>query len=55
MKNNKCKNEKIFDKYPLEHYFRTMLPIEDITKKLKYEGFNAAVSEDPGRYICNYI
>lgn len=47
-------NEKINGDLPLEHDFRTVLPIEAIHSALQAK-HKVALSVDPGRYICNYM
>ena len=34
---------------------KSILPLDDIVKELAEEGFNCTVSEDPGRFLCNYV
>eukprot|EP00921_Rhytidocystis_pertsovi_P011875 GHVQ01019239.1.p2 GENE.GHVQ01019239.1~~GHVQ01019239.1.p2 ORF type:complete len:277 (-),score=43.85 GHVQ01019239.1:4950-5780(-) len=34
---------------------RCPLPLEDICKTLSSSGFPCVVSDDPGRFVCNYI
>jgi len=48
------REEKISKKYPLEHYFRTFYPVEEIHKRLANK-HKVKISDDPGRYVCNYI
>ena len=33
----------------------SILPLDDIANELAEEGFNCTVSEDPGRFLCNYV
>jgi len=39
----------------LSHRYITKLPVEEIKKKLRAQGFAVELSEDPGRFLCNYI
>ena len=57
-----CKDERknqFFQKQidknmPLEHYYRTMMPITKICEELEKD-FRVEISNDPGRFLCNYI
>ena len=40
---------------PLEFDFKTKIPIEKILEKLKKNKFKVEISNDPGRFICNYL
>jgi len=53
--NNYCPiNEKINKTFPLEHYFKTIIPIEKVCTALQSK-HKVQISDDPGRYVCNYI
>jgi pyroglutamyl-peptidase len=47
--------EKIDEIQDLDVGNETSFYVSDIVKKLKTEGFNVDVSDDPGRYCCNYV
>eukprot|EP01017_Pseudomicrothorax_dubius_P029969 TRINITY_DN3684_c0_g1_i2.p1 TRINITY_DN3684_c0_g1~~TRINITY_DN3684_c0_g1_i2.p1 ORF type:complete len:237 (-),score=39.90 TRINITY_DN3684_c0_g1_i2:116-826(-) len=52
----KKEKERIAKAFPLEHYFRTQLPIREICQTLdEKHPCCIKLSNDPGRYICNYI
>jgi pyroglutamyl-peptidase len=48
-------NEPIDDTQDLDNMCCTGFQVHDVCAKLKEEGFKCEVSEDPGRYCCNYI
>jgi len=39
---------------PLEHYYRTMMPLKK-TLEILEKTHKVGLSDDPGRYICNYV
>ena len=39
----------------LDAPLKSTLPLIDIAKDLADEGFNCTVSDDPGRFVCNYV
>lgn len=47
--------ERIEPLMDLEYPLVTDFNVMEICKKLKKKGHDVAVSDDPGRYICNYI
>jgi len=53
-KNYQPQNEKINKSFPLEHYFKTIMPVEKICTALE-SNHKVQISDDPGRYVCNYI
>ena len=53
-RNYQPEKEKIQKSFPLEHYFKTTLPVEEICQNLDKK-HKVKLSDDPGRYICNYI
>ena len=53
MLNFSPKQKKIKAAFPIEHYFRTIFPIEKLEVMLKK--YPVCLSTDPGRYLCNYI
>ena len=48
-------NETINQNQPLDSILKTNLPLEAINTTLQSEGYNVNLSDDPGRFICNYI
>jgi len=54
VRNYQPSNLEINSNLPLEHYHRTMFPVKSLVEKLSTK-HKVSVSNDPGRYICNYI
>jgi pyroglutamyl-peptidase len=48
-------NEQIDDSQILDNVECTSFLVHDACATLKEEGFDVGVSDDPGRYCCNYI
>lgn len=40
---------------PLEETLTSALPLQDLCAQLAATGFNCNVSDDPGRFLCNYV
>lgn len=47
--------ERIEPLMELDHPLMTDLNVTEICRNLRSQGHDVAVSDDPGRYICNYI
>jgi len=54
VRNYQPMGKQINEIMPLEHYYRSMIPIRHILESLKGK-HKVQESVDPGRYICNYI
>jgi pyroglutamyl-peptidase len=46
---------KIDDCYDFDCPVVSKLPLFELCQQLKSHGFNVMISNDPGRYLCNYI
>jgi len=47
--------ELISGQHEFEACLKTCLPVEFICSQLAAEEFNVRESDDPGRYLCNYV
>ncbi|KAJ0525095.1 putative pyroglutamyl-peptidase I [Helianthus annuus] len=36
-------------------WMQTCLPVDDITKSLSNMGYDVVISDDAGRFVCNYV
>lgn len=37
------------------NFVQTSLPVEEITKALAKKGYDVMISDDAGRFVCNYV
>ena len=47
-------NERIDDAFEHDAILRTRLDVDEMCKSLSAKGYQAKVSQDAGRYVCNY-
>lgn len=48
------RKQKIIEANELTHQYNTTIPIDILIQKLKKKKFKPAISDDAGRFICNY-
>ncbi|GAX76722.1 hypothetical protein CEUSTIGMA_g4169.t1 [Chlamydomonas eustigma] len=48
-------NERIDKSLPLNASIGTNMPLQDVLKDLRQQGFDVELSVDPGRFVCNYL
>ncbi|KAI4304244.1 hypothetical protein MLD38_039785 [Melastoma candidum] len=39
----------------ISHIRKTALPVDELTKALSAKGFDVMISDDAGRFVCNYV
>ena len=53
-KNYQPLNEPIYPNEPLDRPIHCKIDLKEVAKKLSVD-YKVAVSDDPGRYLCNYV
>ena len=49
------KSTSIVPERPLEEPLSSALPLQDFCAQLTAAGHNCSISDDPGRFLCNYV